>query len=412
MALEWVNKAGFLTVYLVVFLDMLGFGVMIPAIRDLTTALVKNSGLSWPSPEIFMGFLMAAYSGAQMISAPILGRLSDVYGRKPVFLVSAIGNLLSYIVWILSSSYWPFLLGRLLSGITGGNIAIAQSILADNTSPEQRPRAMGLLGACIGMGFVLGPFIGAFMININHKIMININPFWQIGMVPLILALVSVIMIVVNHFGQVHESAEKGGVLAGLLSIAQPPQNSTYATQLLSQLSFVSFEVLFAWILQRQYGFNLKETYYFFGFQGVLLALVQGGIYRRVEKRRPPADWVKLGLLGSALGMMILPWIGNLTLGQLFGIAGKTVLLSILLIIMTLSLGFGTPSLNAFASLNAPKNEQGQTMGNMQGLAALARFVAPVVATSLYAVWLPLPFLLGGLLCLAAWLVFSRVRST
>ena len=406
-----MSKAGFFTVYLVVFLDMLGFGVMIPAIRDLTTALVKNSGLSWPSPEIFMGLLMAAYSGSQMISAPILGRLSDIYGRKPVFLVSAVGNLLSYVVWILSSSYWPFLLGRLLSGITGGNIAIAQSILADNTAPAERPRAMGLLGACIGMGFVLGPFVGGLMININHKFAIDINPFWQIGVVPLLLASVSVILIMFNHFGMAHESTEKGGVLAGLRSVFRPPQSSTYATQLLSQLSFVSFEVLFAWILQRQYGFNLKETYYFFGFQGILLALVQGGIYRRVEKRRPPADWVQLGLLGSAVGMAVLPWIGGLELGQVFGMAGKTVLLSVVLVLMSLALGFGTPSLNAFASLNAPKNEQGQTMGNMQGLAAMARFVAPVAATGLYAVWLPLPFVLGGLLCLAAWLVFSRGRS-
>ncbi|HNN01115.1 MAG TPA: MFS transporter, partial [Turneriella sp.] len=212
-------------------------------------------------------------------------------------------------------------------------------------------------------------------------------------------------------FGMAHESTEKGGVLAGLRSVFRPPQSSTYATQLLSQLSFVSFEVLFAWILQRQYGFNLKETYYFFGFQGILLALVQGGIYRRVEKRRPPADWVQLGLLGSAVGMAVLPWIGGLELGQVFGMAGKTVLLSVVLVLMSLALGFGTPSLNAFASLNAPKNEQGQTMGNMQGLAAMARFVAPVAATGLYAVWLPLPFVLGGLLCLAAWLVFSRGRS-
>lgn len=407
-----MNKAGFFTVYLVVFLDMLGFGVMIPAIRDLTTALVTNSGLKWPSPEIFMGLLMATYSGSQMISAPILGRLSDIYGRKPIFLVSAIGNLLSYIVWIASSTYWPFLLGRLLSGITGGNIAIAQSILADNTSAAERPRAMGLLGACVGMGFVLGPFIGGAMSNINHVVMIDINPFWQIGVVPLGLAFLSVILIIINQFGNPGESAEKGGVLSGLRSILQPPQSSTYATQLLSQLSFVSFEVLFSWILQRQYGFGLKETYYFFGFQGVLLALVQGGIYRRVEKRRPPAEWVRLGLIGSAIGMLTLPWIGNVEIGQIFGIAGKTWILSGVLMLMSLALGFGTPSLNAFASLSAPKNEQGQTMGNMQGLAALARFAAPVAATSLYAVWLPLPFLLGGLLCLVAWLIFSRGSST
>lgn len=403
-----MGKTGFWAVYLVVFLDMLGFGVMIPAIRDLTTVLVRNSGMSWPSPEIFMGLLMAAYSGSQMISAPILGRLSDFYGRKPVFLISAAGNLVSYIVWILSSSYWPFLLGRVLSGITGGNIAIAQSILADNTSAAERPRAMGLLGACIGMGFVLGPFVGGMMINIGHFGMIEINPFWQIGIVPLGLATVSLGMIIFNHFGHAQGRSEKGGILAGVRSLLRPPQRVTYATQLLAQWSFVTFEVLFSWILQRQYGFDLRETYYFFGFQGLLLAAVQGGIYRRWEKRRPTADWVKFGLVGSAAGMLALPWIGGLELGQFVGVSGKTLALSGLLLVLSMALGFGTPSLNAFASLNAPRNEQGQTMGNMQGLAALARFAAPVAATSLYAFWLPLPFLFGGFLCLVAWWLFSR----
>lgn len=399
--------------YFVVFLDMLGFGVMIPVIRDLTTQLVKNSGLFWPSPEIYMGILMAAYSGSQMLSAPILGRLSDVYGRKPLFLISAAGNVLSYVIWIFSGTYWLFLAGRVLSGITGGNIAIAQSILADNTSPEQRPRAMGLLGACIGMGFVVGPFLGGILININHSVvsnLIKINPYWQIGAAPFLLSVLAVFLIIFNQFGSISAAGggERAGALVALKSLAHRAQRATFTTQLLSQLSFVSFEVLFAWILQRQYGFDLKDTYNFFGLQGLMLALVQGGIYRRAEKRRPAADWVKLGLLGSVLGMAILPWIGYLELGQIFGVSGKTVVLSVVLMLMTLALGFGAPSLNAFASVNAPKNEQGQTMGNMQGLAALARFAAPVFATSLYAVWLPAPFLVGAALCLVAWYVFSH----
>lgn len=407
MILAFVAKSGFWTVYLVVFMDMLGVGILIPVIRDLTIALVQNSHLLWPGPEIYMGILMASYSGAQMVSAPILGRLSDRYGRKPVFLLSTIGNAVSYVIWILANNYWFFLAGRILSGATGGNLAIAQSILADNTTPKERPRAMGLLGACIGMGFVMGPFIGGVMIKINHNFMIGFNPFGVIGILPLGLSLLAVFLIFFNQFGRIDAHQPRGGALAGFLAVFQPPQRSTYATQLLSQLSFVSFEVLFAWILQRQYGFNLEETYHFFGLQGLLLALVQGGLYRRLENHKQPQDWVKLGLLGAASGMLLLPWVGMIE-GQLWGIALRTWALAVLMAFMAVAWGFGNPSLTAFASLTAPKNEQGQTMGNMQGLAALSRFIAPLLATSLYAVWLPLPFLVGALFCSVGYVVFSQ----
>ena len=392
---------------------MLGFGVLIPVIRDLTVFLVQRSGLAWPSAEVYMGILMAAYSGSQMVSSPFLGRLSDLYGRKPIFLFSAFGNLMSYVIWIFSGSYWPFLAGRVLSGITGGNIAIAQSILADNTSPQERPRAMGLLGAAIGMGFVLGPFLGVVMIKFSPNVdyLINNNPFWMIGVLPLVFAVVAVVLIVISHFS--HEGAggaqrEAGTLAAVAASFSVKGGRPIYRTQLLAQLAFVSFEVLFAWLLQHQYGFDLKDTYYFFGFQGVLLALVQGGIYRRVEKRKPPEYWVKMGLLLTFAAMVILPFIGYLQPVLIAGLSVKLLLLCMLLAILTVALGFGTPSLNAYASIHAPKNEQGQTMGNMQALAAFARFAAPVLATSLYAVWLPLPLLLAGFFCLIAWRVFSR----
>ncbi|MCX7632266.1 MAG: MFS transporter [Turneriella sp.] len=398
-----MNQFSTFTVYFVVFLDMLGFGVIIPAIRDVSVALVQNSGLSYP-PEVLMGVLMAAYSGAQMLSAPILGRLSDTFGRKPIFLVSAAGNLVGYVVWLKATTYWPFLAGRIISGITGGNIAIAQSILADHTPPEARPRAMGLLGACIGMGFVLGPFIGSISIKFNHIVLTNFNPYWYVGVVPLVLSFISVVMIIFAHFGA-------GRIPAGAAKFALLSRSSlapVYATQLLAQLSFVSFEVLFAWILQHQYGFGLEETFLIFGLQGFVLALVQGGLYRWLEKRLPPQAWVLWGLWLSAVATLLLPWIGKLRLGQIFGIPIKVWLLSADLLLLALALGFGSPSLQAYASLKAPATMQGQVMGSLQGLAAFARFSAPLLATTFYALWLPLPFLVAASFCAAGGYIFQR----
>lgn len=412
-----VARPNLKVVYLIVFLDMLGFGVIIPVLRDLTAYLVQNgTSASWP-PEVFMGVLMASYSGAQMLSAPFIGRLSDIYGRRPVFLFSAIGNLASYVIWILSSSYWVFLFGRIVSGITGGNIAIAQSILADNTSADERPRAMGLLGAAIGMGFVLGPFLGVVMIKIKHHInldMPEINHFWFIGIVPLLLSVLPPIMIMFNRgdiWGRASGSDGRSALVAVVQSLARVGDRAIYVAHLLTQLSFVAFEVLFAWILQHQYGFDLKDTYYYFGAQGLILAIVQGGIYRRVEKRRPPEYWVRAGFLASAMGMLLLPWIGYMPATLIFGLTIKTVLLTMLIVFMTLALGFSAPSIQAYASLRAATTTQGQTMGNLQALASMARFVAPLVATSLYAAWLPLPFVLGGIACFVAWIVFRRQTS-
>lgn len=186
--------------FVVVFLNMLGFGVIIPVIRDLTEILVNNSGYDPGYYAFYAGILMASYSLFQLVFSPMLGRASDIYGRKAILIVSVVGNIISYLMWAVSHSYVFFLASRIISGITGANISVAQSYIADVTNEKDRAKYMGLMGATFGIGFILGPFFGGLLstININHISlgMINFNRFGAIGIFTAVLSLINLFWII------------------------------------------------------------------------------------------------------------------------------------------------------------------------------------------------------------------------
>ena len=383
--------------------------MIIPCLRDLTIFLSKNSGLS-TSPVVLMGLLMAAYSVSQMISSPIIGRISDKIGRKPVLLFSLAGNIASYVIWILSSSYGLFLAGRILSGITGGNISIAQSILADHTSVGERAKSMGMMGAMIGLGFVVGPVAGMLMINFNPEYLREYfaNPFSGIGLSGLILGILALgltfRMVIKNNHIQGARHVSAWGVLR---SIHQNSLKQVYFVQLAGQISFVFFEVVFIWLLKDQYKLDTRQTYITFGVLGILLALIQGGLYRRLVKFVPILALARQGLILGAVSLCILPfWPMLLTDSSLILLMGGLIIVTILSYAMAIT----SPSLTAYASIIAPKNEQGEVMGIMQGLAAMARAFVPLIATSLYDVHLAIPFVSAGVVSLIGWLIFRKVN--
>ena len=388
---------------------MLGVGMIIPCLRDLTIFLAANSGFS-VSPVVLMGLLMAAYSVSQMVSAPIIGRISDRIGRKPVLLFSLAGNIASYAVWILSSSYGWFLAGRILSGITGGNISIAQSILADHTSVSNRAKSMGLMGAMIGLGFVVGPVVGLLMIDFNPSFMQKIffNPFSSIGLSGLILGIFALGLTLRMKIKTNQNSSPRHiNPWRILHSIHHKSLKRLYFVQLMGQVSFVFFEVVFIWLLKDQYQLDTRQTYITFGGLGILLALIQGGLYRRLVKFVPIATLARQGLILGAVCLIALPfWPLAPTHSFFILLAGGLIIVSILSYAMAIT----SPSLTAYASITAPTSEQGEVMGIMQGLAAMARAVVPLVATSLYDVHLAIPFVIAGIVSLIGWLIFRQVN--
>ncbi|MEK7299169.1 MAG: MFS transporter [Candidatus Margulisiibacteriota bacterium] len=145
------------TLFWVVATELIGFGLIIPVLPQIAARYQPNPYL--------LGFLLASYSLCQFFSAPILGRLSDKYGRKPVLLVSKMGTCISYLIFAFSGTYWLILLSRMLDGFTGGNISVARAYVADVTTDEHRSRGMAVIGMAFGFGFLLGPAMGGGVIS-------------------------------------------------------------------------------------------------------------------------------------------------------------------------------------------------------------------------------------------------------
>ena len=155
-------KHSFFIVFLIVSTELIGFGLIIPVLPQLASQFEID--------YFFIGLLMASYSIAQFISAPILGHLSDKFGRKPILILSKLGSVISYIILAFSSQYWMFLVSRLLDGFTGGNISVARAYLVDITDKKNRAKGMAIIGISFGIGFILGPALGGVFHGGSHVI--------------------------------------------------------------------------------------------------------------------------------------------------------------------------------------------------------------------------------------------------
>src|ERR1700752_2877936 len=146
-----LNRSPLIVIFTTVFIDLVGFGIVIPVLPFYAEGTVFNA-----TPRE-VGLLFASYSVMQLIFSPVLGRLSDKYGRRPVLLFSLLGTSLGFFVMGFATALWMLFLGRIIDGISGGNISTAQAYIADVTTPENRAKGMGLIGAAFGLGFVFGP---------------------------------------------------------------------------------------------------------------------------------------------------------------------------------------------------------------------------------------------------------------
>ncbi len=392
------RKRSLLTVFLIVFIDLMGFGIVIP--------LLPLYGDKYqPSPAVF-GLLMAAYSLMQFIFAPILGRFSDAVGRRPILILSLAGTVMGYFLFAMQDSLWLLFVARAVNGIAGANVATAQAVIADVTKPEERAKGMGLIGAAFGLGFILGPAIGGAA---NEYFGARAPGFFAAALSAGAL-LMTIFALPETWPAERRAQTAPNRVRRGWFSVTRlmealrhPQIGLVLVIFFLTTFAFANFESTFALFLNETMHLDTAHVMYFFVFVGVLAAFIQGGLIGRLVKRFGER---KLILTGSVL---LVP-------GYLLILAATSIgHLMAFLVLLALGAGFTSPTLSSLVSRLSTAEEQGGILGIFQSMASLARITGPfwgVFAFKEFGV--SVPYITAGsvaaVVVVLAWIMLARAR--
>ena len=386
-------------------IDLIGFGIVVPILGRYAERF-GASGLE-------VGLLFASFSLAQLVFSPILGRLSDRIGRKPVILLSLLGTAVGSFITGAAGSLWLLFVGRIIDGASGASVAVAQGAVTDIASPEQRPRLLGLLGAAFGVGFVIGPALGGLASLGGAHL-----PFFVAGTLALINAAVA--------WFRLPETRPKDARSPNMQrddlqqdALQQDDDHSSPATHdlhmsegkvrlwglafvgLRAVIAFSGFEATFSLLAGRRFDLTEAGIAAVFVGVGIVLVAVQTSLIQPVV-----SVMGSRGALRSGLGLNV---IGLVILWQ----AETWPLLIAALLLLTIGQGLVSPNLSTLVAEGVPEDRRGEALGFQQGANALGRVLGPALAGLLYdRVSIGSPYVVGSALCAIALAVaIRRVES-
>lgn len=394
-------------VFVTLFLDLVGFSIifpLFPAMLDYYVAREGGAGLvGWlvsalegftratGGPDkmgliiLFGGVLASLYSMLQFVFSPIIGSLSDRWGRRPLLLVCIAGLVLSYVMWFFAGPFLVLVLARILGGIAAGNISTATAVVADVTSTRNRPKGMAIIGMAFGIGFVVGPAIGGFSAAIDLTERwpgladYGVNPFSVPALIALGLALLNFVYVAIYFKETLPQAMQEASrtqrsmnPIALFRGEAYPGVRKTNLTNFFFLTAFAGSEFGLTFLAMDRLGYGPRENAYLFVFIGLTLALVQGTY---VRLRAPIIGAKKMTLHGF---VTVIPGIGLLAL------ANSTWQLYVALFFMAVGSAQIIPCLTSLASTYAPPDDQGRVLGVFRSLGALARGIGPLIACLLY----------------------------
>jgi multidrug resistance protein len=390
-----MKKSPLATILLVVFVDLIGFGMIIP--------ILPLYAKSFQAAEWQIGLLLGCYSFMQFLASPVLGYISDRIGRKPVLLVSLIGSAIGYAVMASAVSLTMLFIARIIAGICGASVGTAAAYIADITPPENRSRRMGLIGAAFGVGFVLGPAIGGILSQFSTK-----GPFW-FGAGLALLNAIAVLLILPEP--EKHVKRSEAGIPAGPDVVDRTGLGgipTLVVTYFVAIAGFAIVTMIYPQVLDRRFSLSPAQISMVFVFLGLVGAFIQGGAIGRMAKRFGDYKLAAAGLLLMAISMVVMPFAHNMSLFLVFTFG------------LAVGNSLAQPTLMAMASRLAATTAQGRVIGTVQSAGSLGRVVGPSAGGFMLGwdrsgpnlAYGNTPFLIGGIVMGIAFLVSLMLRRS
>ena len=380
------NKSPLAIIFITVFIDLVGFGIVLP--------LLPYYAESYGASSLLVGLLSTSYSLMQFVFTPVWGRLSDRYGRRPLILLSLGGSCVGFLVFGLARTLPLLFLGRMLAGIAGAIIPTTNAYIADVTTPENRAKGMGLVGAAFGLGFILGPAIGGLLAPYGYD-------------KPALLASAMAGANLVFAYFRLPESltdeirlkARRRSFDVQTLTdaLGHPRIGLLLALYFVITFAFSNMEATFGLLNEHRYGLTARQTGYLFTLIGVLMSIMQGVLVGKLVKRWGESRCIVAGTLTMVFGLGLMPFAPNMAW--------------YCLIIALLSFGTGVnnPSIAGLLSRSSHVDEQGGIMGIAQSMASLGRILGPIWGGYTFdAVGFRWPFLSAAIFMTLAFLISLR----
>lgn len=418
-------------IIVIVLVDLIGLSIIIP--------ILPYFAARFSATPIVIGILQATYPLMQFIGAPILGRLSDRFGRKPVLIASQIGTLAGFVLLGFANTLTLLFLSRIIDGLSGANMSTAQAAMADSTSERNRTQGLGLLGAAFGVGFVLGPMIAYAVLALSH------DNYQAVAFAAAFFSLAS-ILLTTFWFRETHRddspsirSLKSPFTFTAMLdALRHPVVGFLLLIMFFYQVAFGGYEQLFALFTLSQLGMSATDTAGLFAVAGVFIIIVQGGLIGRWSRQKGErwlvimgVSTLAIGLIGTALTPRVpVPWYDREKVLQ--GLAGENNATSVqdikvtppeeankgwlgiawlLIASFPAALGGGVlhPAVNSLITKSSDKSEVGGMLGISSGMYSAANAIAPLFYGALFQ-WLgaPVPFFAGGLILLLLWIFAPR----
>jgi DHA1 family tetracycline resistance protein-like MFS transporter len=426
-----------LPVFVIVLIDLLGLTIIIPLLPIYAASFGANA--------FTIGALGAAYPIMQFFGAPLLGRLSDRYGRRPILLISQVGTLVGFLILGVANTLWLLFISRLIDGISGANIATAQAVITDRTTEKTRTQGLGLIGAAFGLGFIIGPIIAFATLALsgdNYRLVAYVAAVFSLGS----------ILLTYFWLEESHPAEKRGegsqrtqiGLGAMLNALKRPEIGFLLALMFMQQFAFGGFEQLLALFTLDRLGMNASNNAVLFVFVGVILVAVQGYFIGRWSRRFGDRWLVFMGLLMMGLGLVLtavtprqpLPGYSQAALqAELTGdptLPGETPtttnniqvnlpedgndgwlgIIWLLAAMIPAAIGGGVlhPSINSLITKRVPAAEVGGILGISAAFLSGANAVSPLILGGVFQLFgSTAPFLIGGVLLLVLWVTAVRM---